>query len=154
VAALRAGADLAIGSRWKQPELMTKRQSKLRQLLGRMFNLQLRIVLGLKMKDTQCGLKAFTRQAAQMVFSQQRIERWGFDPELLYLARLFGLHTAEIPVEWADDQRSKINPLADGLQMLRETLLIRWYALTGKYLRPAIETAPKKTSKAYAASKN
>src|SRR6185436_16285286 len=123
------GADIAIGSRWLQRQTQTQRQPFYRQLSGRVFNVLLRVVLGLKQKDTQCGFKAFTRQAAQSVFPPQRIERWGFDPEILFLADKFHLKTAEIPVEWANDDRSKINPLTDGFRVFWEMLRIRWYAL-------------------------
>src|SRR5579859_1144421 len=82
-AALEAGADVAIGSRWLDPATQTERQSRFRQLAGRSFNLLLRLVLGLRYKDTQCGFKAFTAQAARQIFPRQRIERWGFDPEIL-----------------------------------------------------------------------
>ncbi|MFB3815702.1 MAG: dolichyl-phosphate beta-glucosyltransferase [Terriglobales bacterium] len=132
-AAIREGADVAIGSRWLRPELMTERQPLYRQLFGRLFNLLLRVALGLKFRDTQCGLKAFTRHAALQVFPRQRIERWGFDPEILFLAQRAGLRIVEVPVEWAHDERSKINPLVDGIKMFLELLRVRWYALTGKY---------------------
>src|SRR5215831_20983855 len=66
-AAIQNGADVAIGSRWIRPETQTKRQSLLRQLYGRAFNLALRVLLGLRQKDTQCGFKAFTRNAAQRI---------------------------------------------------------------------------------------
>lgn len=140
-AALDGGADVAIGSRWMRPELQTERQPLYRQLFGRVFNLLLRGLLGLKFKDTQCGLKAFTRSAAQQIFPRQRIERWGFDPELLFLARRLGLRVAEVPVEWAHDDRSKINPLVDGLKMFAEILRIRWYALSGRYAHPVLAAA-------------
>ncbi len=133
VAAIRAGAEVAIGSRWMRPELQTERQPVYRQLFGRIFNLLLRMLLGLRFKDTQCGLKAFTRHAAMEIFPRQRIERWGFDPELLFLARRLRLRVAEVPVEWAHDERSKINPLVDGVKMFIEMLRIRWYAITGVY---------------------
>ncbi len=135
IAALQQGADIAIGSRWLRAELQTERQPLYRQLFGRVFNLLLRIVLGLRFKDTQCGLKAFTRRAAQAIFPRQRIERWGFDPEILFLAKKAGMVTAELPVEWAHDERSKINPLQDGFKMFTEMLRIRWYDLSGKYDR-------------------
>jgi len=141
VAAIRGGADVAIGSRWMRPELMTERQPVYRQIFGRMFNLVLRLVLGLRFKDTQCGLKAFSRQAAIQVFSRQRIERWGFDPELLFLAQRLQLRTVEVPVAWAHDERSKINPLLDGMKMAGEILRVRWYALTGKYRNPVFAPA-------------
>ena len=133
--ALAEGADVAIGSRWLQRELQTERQSLLRQAYGRLFNLGLRIVLGLGYKDTQCGFKAFDRQAIQTIFPRQRIERWGFDPELLFLARKFKLKTTEVAVEWAHDHRSKINPLRDGLQMGSEVLKIRWNDWMGRYAK-------------------
>jgi dolichyl-phosphate beta-glucosyltransferase len=131
--AIAAGADVAIGSRWLDSNLQTERQPLHRQLLGRIFNLMLRVVLGLKFKDTQCGFKAFTRQAAQAIFRVQKIERWGFDPELLYLARQFGFKVTEVPVSWAHRPGTRISPLSDGLRMFLETLKIRWNALSGKY---------------------
>ena len=132
-AAIESGADIAIGSRWLRPELQTHRQSLLRQLYGRAFNLILRILLGLNFKDTQCGFKAFTRAAAQRIFPQQKIERWGFDPELLYLARKSHLKVVEVGVAWAHDEGTRINPLRDGARMFGEVLKIRWNAMTGKY---------------------
>ena len=131
--ALQEGAQGAIGSRWVSPDLQTQRQSLLRQFYGRVFNLALRIVLGLNFKDTQCGFKAFTRDAAQKIFSQQQIERWGFDPELLYLARRHQFRIAEVPVAWAHVEGTRISPLRDGLRMFGELLKIRWNAITGKY---------------------
>jgi dolichyl-phosphate beta-glucosyltransferase len=134
-AAIHAGADVAIGSRWLRPELQTQRQSLLRQFYGRAFNVALRILLGLNLKDTQCGFKAFTRDAARKIFPQQQIERWGFDPELLYLARRLKMKIAEIPVAWAHVEGTRISPLRDGLRMFGEVLRIRWNAMTGKYFR-------------------
>ncbi len=136
--AIEAGADVAIGSRWLQAELQTERQPWLRQLYGRLFNLALRIILGLNYRDTQCGFKAFTRAAAHTVFTRQRIERWGFDPELLFLANKFGLRTVEVPVEWAHDHRSKISPVRDGLKMGVEVLTVRWNDIQGLYKEPSI----------------
>ncbi len=134
-AAVEEGAEVAIGSRWLRSELQSERQPWYRQLFGRIFNLYLRVVLGLSFKDTQCGLKAFTARAAQVLFSRQKIERWGFDPELLFLACKFGLPVREIAVEWAHDERSKINYARDGLKMGVEALKIRWYSSTGQYAR-------------------
>jgi glycosyltransferase involved in cell wall biosynthesis len=131
--ALEAGADVAIGSRWMRSELQTQRQSLARQALGRGFNLLLRIVLRLDFKDTQCGFKAFRRSAAEALFARQRIEGWGFDPELLFLAGRLGLEVAEVPILWSHDDRSRIHPLADGSRMALEMLRIRWYAVAGKY---------------------
>ena len=135
-AALRAGAEIAIGSRWLESETQTLRQPFYRQLFGRIFNLLLRLLLGLRFKDTQCCFKAFTRRAARELFPLQRIERWAFDPELLYLARRRNLAVREVAVEWAHDPRSTIRALRDGPRMFWDMLRIRWYALTGKYRQP------------------
>jgi glycosyltransferase involved in cell wall biosynthesis len=131
--ALEAGADIAIGSRWMRSELQTKRQSVARQVLGRVFNLLLRMVLRLDFKDTQCGFKAFRRRAATAVFPLQRIERWGFDPEILFLAHRAGFKMVEVPVRWGHDTGTRINPLADGSRMVADMLRIRWHSLSGKY---------------------
>ncbi len=135
-AALEAGADVAIGSRWLRAELQTQRQSLHRQLFGRIFNVALRIVLGLPYRDTQCGFKAFTRRAAQDIFPRQHIERWGFDPEILFLARKFGMKVEEVPVKWAHSAGTRINPVRDGIRMFIEMLRVRWYSLSGEYDKP------------------
>jgi len=131
--AIANGADVAIGSRWMKTELQTERQPLYRQLFGRLFNVMLRVVLGLKYKDTQCGFKAFTSRAARAVFPLQTIERWSFDPELIFLAQKQGFKVVEVPVQWAHDEKTTISPLRDGTRMFFEVLKIRWNAMTGKY---------------------
>ncbi len=131
--ALEAGADIAIGSRWLRAETQTQRQPLHRQVFGRIFNLLLRITLGLQFADTQCGFKAFKQAAVQAIFPLQKIERWGFDPEILFLARKFGFRVEEIPVLWGHSGGARIHPLIDGSHMFFEMLHIRWNDLTGKY---------------------
>jgi dolichyl-phosphate beta-glucosyltransferase len=136
--AIRNGADIAIGSRWLRAELQTDRQPLYRQALGRIFNLLLRLVLGLHFTDTQCGFKAFRREAAQQIFPMQKIERWGFDPEILFLARRMGLRAVEIPVIWAHSEGTRMHPFRDGIRMFGDVMRIRWNALAGAYNSPAI----------------
>jgi glycosyltransferase involved in cell wall biosynthesis len=90
LAAIRDGADVAIGSRWMDRTRQTIHQPLYRRFFGRCFNGVTRTVMGLPFKDTQCGFKAFRREAAQVIFRLQRIERWGFDPEILFIARKLG----------------------------------------------------------------
>lgn len=142
IAALEAGADVAIGSRWVRSDLQTQRQSVARQVMGRTFNLLLRALLSLDFKDTQCGFKAFRRTAAITLFSLQRTEGWGFDPEILFLANRLGFRVAEIPVVWAHDEGSRIRPVVDGMMMLWEMLRIRWAALSGLYETSARVSSP------------
>lgn len=132
-AAIAAGADIAIGSRWLATSRQTHRQPLYRQFFGRCFNLLTRMVMNLPFADTQCGFKAFTRSAAQTVFQLQTIERWGFDPEILFIALKRGYQIKEVPVSWAHDARTRISYLRDGLQMLKELAIVRWNALLGRY---------------------
>jgi dolichyl-phosphate beta-glucosyltransferase len=136
--AIGAGADVAIGSRWLRAELQTERQPLYRQVFGRIFNLVLRLCLGLHFKDTQCGFKAFRREAAQRVFPLQKIERWGFDPEILFIARRMGFEVAEVPVLWAHSEGTRLHPFRDGMKMFVDVLHIRWNALIGTYSAPAV----------------
>jgi dolichyl-phosphate beta-glucosyltransferase len=135
VAAIRGGADIAIGSRWLESSRQTHRQPLYRQFFGRCFNGVTRLVMGLPFADTQCGFKAFTREAAQTVFRLQTIERWGFDPEILFIALKRGYRVVEVPVSWAHDARSRISYLRDGARMLQDVAIIRWNALLGRYSR-------------------
>ena len=132
-AAIAEGADIAIGSRWLESSRQTHRQPFYRQFFGRCFNAVTRAVMGLPFADTQCGIKAFTRDAAQTVFQLQTIERWGFDPEILFIALKRGLRVVEVPVSWAHDERSRVSYLKDGLKMLEDVAVIRWNALRGQY---------------------
>ncbi|HEY1901809.1 MAG TPA: dolichyl-phosphate beta-glucosyltransferase [Terracidiphilus sp.] len=132
-AAIAAGADIAIGSRWLEKGRQTHRQPLYRQFFGRCFNAVTRAVMGLHFADTQCGFKAFTRPAAQTVFQLQTIERWGFDPEILFIALKCGYRVVEVPVSWAHDERTRMSYLKDGIKMLEEIATIRWNALRGRY---------------------
>jgi glycosyltransferase involved in cell wall biosynthesis len=132
-AALEAGADVAIGSRWLDSSLQFQRQSLQRQALSRVYNLFLRMVLLFPYRDTQCGFKAFTRAAAAEIFPRQRIMRWGFDPEILYLAHRSRLKVAEVPVAWGHEEGSQLHVWRDGARMAWDVIRIRAYAITGKY---------------------
>ena len=131
--ALNEGADIAIGSRWLRAETQTQRQPLHRQLFGRIYNLVLRLTLGLQFADTQCGFKAFKQPAVQAIFPLQKIERWGFDPEILFLAKKLKFKIREVPVAWGHSGGTRINPLVDGSRMVLEMFRIRWFDLTGKY---------------------
>ncbi len=141
--AIAHGADIAIGSRWLRAELQTERQPLYRQAFGRIYNLVLRVFLGLRFADTQCGFKAFRRDAAQRIFPLQRIERWGFDPEILFLARRAGLRVEEVPVLWAHSEGTRLHPFRDGLRMFLEVIRIRWYAIAGNYAADAVPSPEK-----------
>ena len=141
-AALRQGADIAIGSRWLDRTRQTTKQPFYRQFFGRCFNGITRLIMGLPFADTQCGFKAFRRPVAQTIFQLQRIERWGFDPELLFIALKRGYKIQEVPVTWGHDERSRLSYLKDGLKMLEEIAYIRFQAFAGTYDRQVVEFTP------------
>ena len=127
--------DVAIGSRAVDRSLITVHESPFREFAGIVFNKIVRLILWLPFVDTQCGFKAFRRERCAIIFEQQTIERFGFDPELLYLARHHGLRAVEIPVRWGHSPATKINMLRDSLQMFLDVFKIRWNSLLGRYPR-------------------
>jgi len=127
--------DVAIGSRALDRSLITVHESPFRELAGIIFNKIVRIILWLPFVDTQCGFKAFRREPCRVIFEQQRIERFGFDPELLYLARHHSLRAVEIPVRWGHSPATKVSMLRDSLQMFLDVFAIRWNWLLGRYPR-------------------
>ena len=129
------GYDAAIGSRAVDRSLIEVHQSAIREQAGIFFNRVVRWIMGIDFSDTQCGFKAFRRERSRIIFEQQRIERFGFDPEILFLAKRNGLRVAEIPVRWSHDSATKVNVLADGVRMFFELLLVRWNARRGFYPR-------------------
>lgn len=129
--------DVAIGSRAVDRSLIQVHESPFREFAGIVFNTIVRVILRLPFVDTQCGFKAFHREACRIIFEQQTIERFGFDPEILYLARHHGLSVVEVPVRWAHSPATKVNMLRDSIQMFLDVFVIRWNALCGRYRKAA-----------------
>jgi len=127
--------DVAIGSRAMDRSLITVHESPFREFAGIIFNKIVQSVLWLPFVDTQCGFKAFRRERCGIIFEQQTIERFGFDPELLYLARHHGLRAVEIPVRWGHSPATKVSMLHDSIQMFIDIFTIRWNSLRGRYPR-------------------
>jgi dolichyl-phosphate beta-glucosyltransferase len=138
---LNNGYDVAIGSRAMDRSLISTRQSIFRETAGIIFNRIVRMVLRLPFVDTQCGFKAFRRERCRIIFEQQRIEGFGFDPELLYLARHYGLRAIEIPVRWGHSEATKVNMMGDSLKMFADIFTIRWNSMSGRYARTARRVA-------------
>ena len=130
---LAGECELSFGSRGLDRSLIGIHQSKTRELSGRIFNLFVQLLTGLRFKDTQCGFKAFRREPLIPVFQQQRITGFGFDPEMLYIARKQGLRLKEVPVRWNHAEGTSVHFMSDPLQMFLGLLKIRWNDLTGKY---------------------
>jgi len=129
--------DIAIGSRALDRSLISVHESPFREFAGIIFNKIVKFILWLPFVDTQCGFKAFAREKCGIIFNQQTIERFGFDPELLYLARHHGLRAVEIPVRWGHSPATKVSMLRDSLQMFLDVFTIRWNGILGRYPRKA-----------------
>ena len=129
--------DVAIGSRAMDRSLISVHESPFREFAGIIFNKIVRSILWLPFVDTQCGFKAFRRERCGVIFEQQTIERFGFDPELLFLARRHGLRAVEIPVRWGHSPATKVSMLHDSIQMFIDVFAIRWNELRGRYPRKA-----------------
>ncbi len=126
--------DVVFGSRALDRSLIGTRQSWFREnIVGRTFNWLQYALTGLNFKDTQCGFKAFRREAAQCIFPLQRIDGFGFDPEILFIAKKLGWRLLETPVRWNHVEGSKIHAIGSSPKMLLEVSTIRWNDLTGKY---------------------
>ena len=138
--------DVAIGSRAVDRSLIEVHESPFREFAGIIFNRIVRLTLRLPFVDTQCGFKAFRRERCRIIFEQQTIERFGFDPELLYLARHHKLSVVEVPVRWAHSPATKVNMMRDSVQMFLEVFVIRWNGLMGRYHRVQEERRVKATT--------
>ncbi len=136
-ACLERNCAIAFASRAIDRGLIEERQSLLREFGGRGINLLMRLIVGLDVADTQCGFKLFSREAAQAVFPLQTIEGFGFDPEVLFIARKLGFRYCEIPARWKHVEGTKVRPVRDGLRMLGDFARIRRNDLSGKYRAPA-----------------
>ena len=126
-------AEIAIGSRYVEGSKSDIKQPRYRVLWSRLCNKVIQRSLVPGVRDTQCGFKAFTAEAARDLFSRGRIDGWAFDLEILALARRYGFSIAEIGVEWSDDGRSRVNPLKDMWKVIREALTIRKNLRKGVY---------------------
>lgn len=122
----------AIGSRGLDRSLIGVHQPFFREMMGRIFNLFVRTIAGLPYADTQCGFKLFSKYAAKAIFSKQSLDRFGFDVEILYLAKKLRLPVAEVPVVWNDCEGTKVR-LFGGVDAFLDILRVRWNDLRGKY---------------------
>lgn len=110
------------------------KQGWLRQFMSRGGNLAFVMLLGLAYNDTRCGFKAYSRKATEILFPLQLLPGFGFDTELLVIARKHGLRVIEVPVDWYNDKDdTTINPISDSIKSFREIFRIKWNSVTGKY---------------------
>lgn len=125
-------ASVIFGSRGLPDSQFLSRQPAHKQLLGKLGNHAMRMVLGVPFRDTQCGFKLFRREHTIDLFRRLTLERWGFDFELLYLALKKNLNVIEVPVTWKNDSTSTVRPL-DYLKTFRDVFKVRLNDMRGRY---------------------
>jgi dolichyl-phosphate beta-glucosyltransferase len=125
-------AEIAIGSRALDRSLIGIHQPGFRETAGKFFNAVMRVTIGLRIADTQCGFKLFRGDVARQLFSQQTLERFGFDVEILFIANRRGYRIAEVPVRWNHAEGSKVGMLT-GLRAFAELAQVRINAARGRY---------------------
>lgn len=133
--ALEEGADIAIGSRAKPDQTRKVEALLYRKFMGNTFNAIVQGLLLPGIYDTQCGFKLFKRQAARDIFSVNRIDGFGFDVEVLYIAKMRTYKVVEMAINWTNVEGSKVNVLIDSPKMLLEVLNVTTAALCGLYRR-------------------
>jgi dolichyl-phosphate beta-glucosyltransferase len=106
-----------------------------RHLMGRVFNVVVQALAIPGIQDTQCGLKCFTAASARDIFIRQTVDGFGFDVEILFIARKLGYRIAEIPITWSHRESSRVDPVRDTLRMLADILRVRWNDVRGVYNR-------------------
>ena len=124
--------DIIIGSRYLNKDSIKVKQPLIRRMVSRFGNWLIRILLGIRMVDTQCGFKLFSAKASEEIFPKQTIMRWGFDMEILAIARKKGYEMKEVAVDWYDAENSTVKKSA-ALKTLRELFIIKWNIIAGKY---------------------
>lgn len=128
----RDHADVAIGSRALDPSLIGIHQPGFRETAGKLFNVVMRITIGLPIADTQCGFKLFRGSLVEDIFSRQMLEGFGFDVEVLFIAKRLGYKIAEVPVRWNHAEGSKVGMLT-GVRAFLELAEVRANSLRGRY---------------------
>ncbi|MBZ5581115.1 MAG: glycosyltransferase family 2 protein [Acidobacteriia bacterium] len=131
-AAEQEHAQAVIGSRALDRSLIGVHQPAFREFVGRTFNLVMRMITGLPFHDTQCGFKLFETGAAKEVFSRQRLDGFGFDVEILYIACHLGCRVLEVPVRWNDVAGTTVS-LWRGVMAYLDPLKVRWNGLRRRY---------------------
>lgn len=126
------GADIVIGSRALQRELIVRHQPRHREIAGRFFNLMVRLFTLGGFMDTQCGFKMFTAKVGKKLFALQQVPKFGFDVEFLFLAVKFGFSVRECPVMWEDSPDTKVS-LKEGLRTFWDLVRIRLLDMRGRY---------------------
>ncbi len=131
---IKHGFDIALASRRIKGAEITNSQPAYRILLGNIYILLSKLILGSTVRDYNCGFKLYKKDTAKLIFSKMTRNDWSFDSELIFLASKFNLKSIEVPVRWVDNSKtSKVRPLRDGINSLLSLLAIRFNSIKKVY---------------------
>jgi len=130
---VESGWDVVVGSRRHDDTTTLVRARRVREIGGRAINLLTRVVLLGKYRDTQCGLKAFRSDVAQVIFGHSHIDGFAFDVEVFHLLEQYQLSLAEVPVRVANSSRSTVHVVPDALRTVRDVFRVRHWSAQGRY---------------------
>lgn len=130
---LRNGYDVAIASRGLSASQVEIHQAWPREMMGKLFNILLRSLLPLNFMDTQCGFKMFSRKAVDIILPKMRLDGFAFDVEMLIIAQANQLQIAEVPVIWRNVLDSRVQPIRNSLEMIRDILIVRHRLAMNRY---------------------
>lgn len=125
--------DIIIASRYIEGSKIVKKQTLTRRFVSRLGNLFIRFIIGLNLRDTQCGFKLFSQESSRRIFTYMRSQRWGFDIEALLLAKELHYSIKEVPVAWTDSGDSKLQPMSASMMVFSEAIKAKWNIMTNKY---------------------
>jgi dolichyl-phosphate beta-glucosyltransferase len=131
--ALRGDFQVIIGSRALKDSDVLVHQPIYRELMGKIFNVFVKLICLGGIKDTQCGFKLFTARAGKEICKLQRLDRFSFDVEMLFIAKKKGYKISEVPIRWSNDPETKVGAIKDSINMFKDLLIIRWNNFRGFY---------------------
>lgn len=126
-------SDIIVGTRKNNKAVLLQRQSRVREMMGKLFTFLSQKIMGVDVSDFTCGFKCFSKKAAKKIFAKQRIDRWAFDAESLFLAHKYGFSIRELPVQWSDVKGTKVRFPQDAIQSFVDLIQIKINDLFEKY---------------------
>ena len=133
MAEIKKGTPVIIGSRRSKGSQVLVSQSLHRTMMGMIFTMLANLIMGMRVPDFTCGFKCFSRRAGEAIFPTSLINRWSFDAEILFLAKLKGLEIATVPVAWKNDSVTTVPLGRDAIESFFDLIKIRWNYVLGRY---------------------
>lgn len=125
--------DVLIGSRSLPNSKVVVHQKFYREMMGKIFNKILKMLIFTRFIDTQCGFKMFSAKVKNLIFGKVKVERFAFDAEIVFLAQKYNIRISDLPVTWINKENSRVRIVKDSLNMVFDLLKLRYNWIAGKY---------------------